>query len=1097
MHTGLPTITIPLWQLKQGDITVETGLSYHGGGIKVDEIASWVGTGWALQAGGAITRSSRGLPDDPAGYAQVVLPQVQQYIYGTMTGQARKNYVMNLSRGLLDAEPDVYHISVGGITARFFIGDNGDYIIAPRELNLQLAYNVTEADGKHYYWVVTDAKGIRYKFGEAETNEVSTIAYSDGIGSDGSYSGLCDSSWFLTEIEDTKGNQIRFAYAREGSTLVTKASEYVNVPSIGATIVGGCTDLHTGFQTVFTSISSLRLTSITNGREKVVFVPDRSVRQDQNGYGLALVQVQYDGQIRKQFRLYKSYFANEPIGTRTNPTITSQDKVRLRLDSLREEAVDTTHFLPAYRFTYNPQALPYRNSLAQDHWGFYNGQDNTIGVTYQQSVATTDITKGAVKEPDPRYAAAALLTAIRYPTGGDITFTYEPNEYLNSLGSITKKVQLLNFYGVSRSDSLVTRFRVPFDISADMASGGIGGEAITQSISHISPEGPANGYTIQLRIVSTDTGPPVSVPLGGTQGVSLRAGHYALVGEIETEFITDPENGTVAPTVVITCALTAQVTYPSRTQNLLGPGLRLKQLKKHFGGAITESRSYEYEDSTAGASSGRISNLPQYKNSSTVLNDQTYQPYCLYTTYSSVSHYPLVNSAAGYVGYGRVIEYYDVAKSQGKKVYTYTNFDTHNDINSSTSFPFVPASSQDWKRGLPLTEEAYESISANRFVLQEKTRYRYSQLPYSFVSATGLKVAGRTTFVGGSYDLENYFRSLSAELYSVVSDSYQLESKTTTHYEQGKEFTTIEARGYTPQYFQLQKIHQIASDGTKSIQRWYYPTDYSNNRGAVPLLDGLLARNMLNVAVEELVSRQRGTQQLLTAGVLHHYASRINAANKVNYYESRQYRLNTTRADTTQRYDFLHIPGHYEEQLRVLGVNSRNAPTAYRLATAGPASYQWGYNDCLPIASCQNATVNEFFYEGFEETSNASIGYAHSGIRYKAGNYNVTWTPPNTRTYILSYWYRQAGSWRYHKQFYNGPSASLAGGDAYDDVRIVPQDALLTTYTYTPLIGVTSQTDPTDRMTSYKYDEFNRLVRTRDEQGRILSQQQYHYAGAK
>jgi len=65
------------------------------------------------------------------------------------------------------------------------------------------------------------------------------------------------------------------------------------------------------------------------------------------------------------------------------------------------------------------------------------------------------------------------------------------------------------------------------------------------------------------------------------------------------------------------------------------------------------------------------------------------------------------------------------------------------------------------------------------------------------------------------------------------------------------------------------------------------------------------------------------------------------------------------------------------------------------------------------------------------------------------------------------------------------------------DLRAVPALAhsLLTTYVHQPLVGITSQTDPTGRLTTYEYDALGRLLRTRDEQGRILSQQQYHYAG--
>jgi YD repeat-containing protein len=64
-----------------------------------------------------------------------------------------------------------------------------------------------------------------------------------------------------------------------------------------------------------------------------------------------------------------------------------------------------------------------------------------------------------------------------------------------------------------------------------------------------------------------------------------------------------------------------------------------------------------------------------------------------------------------------------------------------------------------------------------------------------------------------------------------------------------------------------------------------------------------------------------------------------------------------------------------------------------------------------------------------------------------------------------------------------------------DDVALGPVGSQITTYTYDALRGLTSQTDPTGRTIFYEYDALGRLLRTRDEQGRILSQQQYHYAG--
>lgn len=62
-YTGVPNISIPLYEIKVRDITVPISLSYHAGGNRIDEEASWVGLGWSLNAGGAITCTVRGKED--------------------------------------------------------------------------------------------------------------------------------------------------------------------------------------------------------------------------------------------------------------------------------------------------------------------------------------------------------------------------------------------------------------------------------------------------------------------------------------------------------------------------------------------------------------------------------------------------------------------------------------------------------------------------------------------------------------------------------------------------------------------------------------------------------------------------------------------------------------------------------------------------------------------------------------------------------------------------------------------------------------------------------------------------------------------------
>ena len=56
-------------------------------------------------------------------------------------------------------------------------------------------------------------------------------------------------------------------------------------------------------------------------------------------------------------------------------------------------------------------------------------------------------------------------------------------------------------------------------------------------------------------------------------------------------------------------------------------------------------------------------------------------------------------------------------------------------------------------------------------------------------------------------------------------------------------------------------------------------------------------------------------------------------------------------------------------------------------------------------------------------------------------------------------------------------------------------NAMVITYTYDPLIGITSTTDPKGSTTYYEHDDFNRLEYVKDGDGKILSKNKYHYKG--
>src|SRR5690554_4609742 len=62
-YTGVPNIGISIHTVKLKDLQVPISLSYHAGGIKVDQEATFVGLGWNLAAGGNITLNPKGSVD--------------------------------------------------------------------------------------------------------------------------------------------------------------------------------------------------------------------------------------------------------------------------------------------------------------------------------------------------------------------------------------------------------------------------------------------------------------------------------------------------------------------------------------------------------------------------------------------------------------------------------------------------------------------------------------------------------------------------------------------------------------------------------------------------------------------------------------------------------------------------------------------------------------------------------------------------------------------------------------------------------------------------------------------------------------------------
>ena len=192
-YTGVPSISIPIYSVKFRDISVPISLSYHASGIKVAEEATQVGLGWALNAGGNISRNIMGMDDfvnhayfndafnsvvdysgrkGPTNYLPTtcVTPMFNNSGDG---GPTFFNY--NASADLYnttvpyDFQPDQYYYNFQNKSGKFVLNRQKKVFIQKQE-NIDI--KPTALDGST--WQIISDDGYMYDFTSAET-------YQDGV----------------------------------------------------------------------------------------------------------------------------------------------------------------------------------------------------------------------------------------------------------------------------------------------------------------------------------------------------------------------------------------------------------------------------------------------------------------------------------------------------------------------------------------------------------------------------------------------------------------------------------------------------------------------------------------------------------------------------------------------------------------------------------------------------------------------------------------------------------------------------------------------------------------------------------------------------
>lgn len=1089
LYTGLPNISVPIYELNGRNIKVPIDISYHASGNRVGDIASWVGLGWALNAGGVISRSVRGLPDEDSyfSYASRYTDPNNFQSTSTITNGATMHRVdaANLNG---DSQQDVYTLSAMGKSYRLLLKADGTVTTMPYS-NVRVTYAIPNS------WRVTLEDGTQLLFGGSNSFcEINTTTFGAAAG------GIqYNSSWYLQSITSPSGEVVNFTYS--GTTItqdthVTESDAIQYKTGDNGNVCSILTNFSLSSKADYQFVTQLSLTRIESDLTRIEFVPQTSSRSDlKDGTALSEIKI-FSKQANKYIDDYLfNYTYSQAVNSveyNGNPADSSYFHKRLRLLSLKRQAPGNTTF-QLWSFQYNPQNLPSRRSFAQDHLGFFNGavQNSTllppVVFTLPQSTFWTSSTQyqtgftpstnhllGASKVFNGNYMQAEMLTQITYPTGGYTKFNYEPNSLTTNTEQFSTTSIPGQLYITYNQTPFVNSKSTSFTITKPQYVQIVLASSISSGILADFPS--ARVYAQVLNSSGTVLGSLTTS--GNTYFTLLTAGTYTF--KIYTNVASD-EFTSANDNVNINASLTYSKSLGSLPFTQMVGGLRVKSIINYDGVNATpiNDRYFTYEN---GFVINPIDSLNDYvttQNSNTT-NTSTGEN-CLFTKVirNSSTKFALGSIQGGAIGYGKVTTTYGPTGGNGKTISYFSNVADNGTVNAK-NYPYPPTDPREWRRGLLLAQSDYN--------VTQKVKQLYNSYSFIFKTQVINFAAGyATVFTPLCTQLVANDCGLIAPPFNISSEQVLHDSSTETIYNTtGPDSVTTVTNYYYDNAANCQPTRMVQVNSKRDTLKTYNRTalEKATINSSIPLtaaasvaIDTMLARNMVGIYLEtEKYKNQSLTGKLLVNYNLfsnHVLQKEVLSQDGINAIQSRM---------MINGYD---VYGNILQQQK----------------TGGPSiSYKWGYNSQYPIAECKNAASTEFYYEGYEESTATGVitGTSHTGLKYTT-NAAVSWTRPNTRNYVISYWYRSGGIWMYKpEQAYTGSSFTLtvAGADAaYDDVRIYPADAQMTTYTYDPLIGATSATDAKGQTAYYEYDGFQRLINIKDKDGNIVKHTDYHYQG--
>jgi hypothetical protein len=1148
-YTGIPQISIPLYTVALKDFSLPVSLSYHAGGIRVDETASNVGLGWTLVAGGMITRSVKDRADDVTIehcdnrwllVQGVNKPPIQKYspcgngLLWALSEPANANYDglgsydINLSayNGLpntsshsmkllkkfygvaqfsgsndiyimpmADKEPDIFYFNFAGRTGQFvFDMTSGTAVVRtfPYQ-DLKIEYT-TDDEKKLNSFKITDEKGVVYTFSAVEVSNnyysANTVPQSDDLLMSGA--GL---SYHVNQYEtgygETEYNSSWFLTKIEtplGQYLdFTYATEAYQISTRGPQQTGW----------FYMNPAAGSLTYNPN---------DLTSSQSNKGY-------------------YNCLKVNDM-------TIFGK-----RLKTIENNSIRIDFLAPVQR----EDLVPVRRFFPDEGW--VEGANSISEMVVYNKIGTESRVKRVVFNLDYFLSNQTERINKFYPLS--------PDQYDISVTDSLRYFKRLRLRSVQEFGKDDTAYDPPFTFEyKDADFTGFSAHKLPHRLSYQQDLwGYYNGATTNNTLIPSIYVYPDHYPIKDSRQFRV----FRKTSYTGSEYFMPAGDRLPNPTVTDIGILT-KIIYPSKGhteyqfeshtfrnegQDYAGGGLRIKKVTKYDGykvvANIIHNYSYVNEDNT---SSGGVMSLPVMAQRSFPniygLSQNSEHAYKTYTVRYSQPQASLGTTNGSFVGYRRVTE---SIEGNGKKVYTFSMpaawhvendvpitspsgvcdpaVDGHCDglytltpvldlfiasssgnLNASNynftqnpaapnTFPFPDNPNYDWQRGHLLSERTWDD---NNTLLHEAL-YTYGNY-FPDNQTTPVSVYG--------YKFSNHYPTLNNGFFPAAHVFRVAKNKVLT--EVSKVLKSKKEISYSTTDTNKKINAEVLFDygNTKLNEATLITSTDSQGKEIENILGfshdlnaGELGSNhLLDKHIHSIPLRQ--ITKVNDNTIMKKEVSFVTSSGKVVPARVTEYRNGIVPSSKVmQQYD---TEGNLQQSTPVYSEDANGIP----ILSGSVSSYVWGYNSTLPVANIENAKISDVFYTDFEEgDGNSATDDCKSGHKSKTGGFTKSLSGLTDGLYTLSYSQKSGSIWEPQSQ-----SVSVTGG-AYqivipvdlqvDNVRFYPASARMTTYTYDPGIGMTSMTDTNNLATYYEYDLMNRLHFIRDNNKNIVKEFEYNF----